>query len=74
MNSSIKNVFFAIFSAEDLSSASLKYSSLKVKIADGSIPINGVVSEIKSLKIITFLFANSFACFSIHCNLTLLKV
>ena len=55
---------FAIASAEVLSSANFKYSSLKVKIADGSIPISGVSSETLSLKISTFLLAKSLACFN----------
>jgi hypothetical protein len=38
-NSSIVKQFFANFSAEAVSSARRMYSSLKVNIADGSIPI-----------------------------------
>ena len=55
-------MFFDIAFAEVLSSANFKYSSLKVKIAEGSIPISGVSSETLSLKIETFLFARSLAC------------
>lgn len=48
--------------AETLSSANLRYSSLKLKIAEGSIPINGVSGEITSLKILTLVFAICLAC------------
>jgi len=57
------NVFLAMIFAELTSSANLIYSSLKVNIAEGSIPIRGVLSVINSLKIDTFLFANAFASF-----------
>ena len=57
------NVFLAIIFAEFTSSANRIYSSLKVNIADGSIPIRGVLLVIKSLKIDTFLFAITFASF-----------
>ena len=45
------NVFLAMIFAEFTSSANLIYSSLKVNIAEGSIPIRGVISVINSLKI-----------------------
>ena len=51
------NVFLEMLVAEFLSSAKRIYSSLKVKIAEGSIPTRGVSLEINSLKIATFLFA-----------------
>ena len=54
---------FAIFSAEALSSASRIYSSLKVKIADGSIPIKGVSSEMIFLKMAIFLLQTILASF-----------
>ena len=56
-------MFFAIFSTDVLSSANLIYSSLKVNIAEGSIPINGVLSVIISLKISIFLLQTCFASF-----------
>ena len=59
---SIKYVCSAIAFAEILSSTNLGYSSLKDKIAEGSIPIKGVFSETKSLKIDTFLSATFLAC------------
>jgi hypothetical protein len=52
---------FANFSAEAVSSARRMYSSLKVNIADGSIPIKAT-SEIMGVKIATFVlvaFASS---------------
>ena len=57
------NVFLAIIFAEFTSSANRIYSSLKVNIADGSIPIRGILLVIKSLNIDTFLFAITFASF-----------
>ena len=63
INSSIRYVCLAIDLAESLSLASFIYSSLKVNIAEGSIPIHGVSSVIKFLKVETFLFAKSFASF-----------
>ena len=55
---------FTVTTSSSLSSANLKYSSLKVKIAEGSKPINGVFSEIKSLNNSTFVLAHTLACFN----------
>ena len=54
-------MFSAIFFAEVLSSASLRYSSLNVKIAEGSIPIKGVSFVIRFLKKLMLKFAFSLA-------------
>ena len=62
-NSSKVKIFFAIFSADVLSSAKRIYSSLKVKIAEGSTPISGVLSVIISLKMVTLLLQIAFASF-----------
>ena len=62
-NSSKVKVFLAICLALALSSAKRIYSSLKVKIAEGSIPIKGVSSVIKVLKILMFSLAIAFASF-----------
>jgi len=61
INSSIVNVFFAIFLAVSKSSDKRRYSSLKVRIAEGSIPTNGISLLIKSLKSAIFLFAKFLA-------------
>jgi len=62
-NSSKVKLFFAIFSADTLSSAKRIYSSLKPKIAEGSIPIKGVSAVMISLKIAILLLQISFASF-----------
>ena len=71
-NSSKVNTFLAIFSAELLSSARRIYSSLNVKIAEGSIPIKGVSSVIISLKTATFKLQTTFASFKKPLDIKLL--
>ena len=55
------NTFLANFLALSLSSANRMYSSLKVNIAEGSIPIKGQSAVTKFEKMPTFVFAIAFA-------------
>jgi len=68
INSSKRNVFFERFMASALSEGSTKsrYSSRKLKIAEGSIPMSGVSLLTRDLKAKIFSSAHFFAWVSIH--------